>query len=206
MELLEVFADVSCPFAHVGLRRFVDERADRGLVEPVLSVRAWPLELVNGSPMTGESLVGKIGSLREQVAPGRFAGFDPAEFPTTTLPALAGEVAARRHSDETGERFSLAIRDALFERGMDVGDIEVVDALLTEVGAGPVLPADSDAVLASHREGLVRQVKGSPHFFVGTEGFFCPSLDISHDDDGYDISFDLAGFAAFLEAALQPAA
>jgi 2-hydroxychromene-2-carboxylate isomerase len=204
MELLPVFADVSCPFAHVGLRRFVDERTARGLTQPVLSVRAWPLELVNGTAMTGASLVEKIASLREQVAPDRFAGFDPAAFPTTTLPAMAGEVAARRLGDETGERFSLAIRDALFEGGVDVGDAAVVEELLTEVGAGPVLPADSDAVLASHREGLARQVKGSPHFFVGTEGFFCPSLDISHDDHGYDISFDLAGFTAFLEAALGP--
>ncbi|MDQ2650625.1 MAG: DsbA family protein [Actinomycetota bacterium] len=205
MELLPVFADVSCPFAHVGLRRFVDERTARGLGGPVLSVRAWPLELVNGKPMAGESLIEKIAALREEVAPGRFAGFDPAAFPATTLPAMAGEVAARRHGDETGERFSLAIRDALFERGLDVGDPVVVDALLTDVGAGPVLPADADAVLASHREGLARQVKGSPHFFVGTEGFFCPSLDISHDDEGYDISFDFEGFTAFLEAALEPA-
>ena len=206
MALLEVFADVSCPFAHAGLRRFVDERVARGLSEPVLAVRAWPLELVNGRPMTGASLVEKIASLREQVAPGRFAGFDPATFPTTTLPALAGEAAARRHSDGTGEWFSLTIREALFEHGADVGDPQMIDALLAEAGAGPVLPADSDAVLASHREGLARNVKGSPHFFVGTEGYFCPSLDISHDEEGYDISFDLEGFATFIEAALAPAA
>ena len=172
----------------------------------MLAVRAWPLELVNGQALTGASLVEKIRSLREQVAPGRFAGFDPAAFPTTTLPAMAGEVAARRHSDETGERFSLAIREALFEHGLDVGDLAVVETVLEEAGAGPILPADSDAVLASHREGLARNVQGSPHFFIGTNGFFCPSLDISHDDEGYDISFDLEGFATFLEAALHPAA
>ena len=87
-----------------------------------------------------------------------------------------------------------------------MGDPQLIDALLAEAGAGPVLPADSDAVLASHREGLARNVKGSPHFFVGTEGYFCPSLDISHDEEGYDISFDLEGFATFIEAALAPAA
>ncbi len=204
MRLLEVFADVSCPFAHVGLRRFVDERAARGLAAPLLSVRAWPLEIVNGTPMTGESLVPKIAALREQVSPGRFAGFDPARFPATTLPAMAGEVAARRHSDETGERFSLAIRDALFEDGRDVGDQDVVNALLDEHGAGPLLAADAAAVVASHRDGTARGVKGSPQFFVGSAGFFCPSLDIAHDAEGYDISFDLAGFATFLDAALDP--
>lgn len=181
----------------------MDERDARGLDRPLLSVRAWPLELVNGSPMTGESLVQKIVALREQVAPGRFAGFDADRFPTTTLPAMAGEAASQRHSPEVGEMFSLAIRDALFEHGQDVGDLDVVNNVLRGLGAGPVLPADSDNVLAAHREGITRGVKGSPQFFVGTEQFLCPSLDIAHDADGYDISFDADGFAAFLDAALR---
>jgi len=204
VRLLEVFADVACPFAHVGLRRFVDERAARGLDGPLLSIRAWPLELVNGSPMTGESLVPKIAALREQVSPTRFGGFDPGQFPTTTLPAMAGEVAARRHGDAAGERFGLAVRDALFEHGVDVSDEAIVNALLDEHGVGPVQPADSAAVLASHRDGIARGVKGSPQFFVGSEGFFCPSLDIAHDEGGYEISFDVDGFTAFLSAVLTP--
>lgn len=203
MRLLEVFADVSCPFAHVGLRRFVEARSERGLDEPLLAVRAWPLELVNGEPLKGESLVPKVSALREEVAPGRFAAFDPGSFPSSTLPAMAGEAAARRNGDETAERFSLAIRDALFEHGLDVSDPDVVDGLLRNLGAGGVLPEDADAVLASHREGMARGVKGSPHFFVGTDGFFCPSLDIAHDEGGYDVSFDQGGFADFLDAALR---
>jgi hypothetical protein len=30
MTVIEVFADVACPFTHVGLRRFVDRRAELG--------------------------------------------------------------------------------------------------------------------------------------------------------------------------------
>lgn len=203
MRSVEVFADVSCPFAHVGLPRFVQERAARDLAEPVLLVRAWPLELVNGAPLTGASLVPKIEALREHVSPGAFAGFDPETFPTTTLPALAGEVAARRVDLATGEAFSLAIRHALFEEGRDIGDPDVVNDVLHRVGAGPTTGADHDEVLAAHREGVARGVKGSPHFFVGTDDFFCPSLDIAHDDGGYEIGFDVDGFRAFVQAALR---
>ena len=35
--------------------------------------------------------------------------------------------------------------------------------------------------------GKVRDVQGSPHFFVGDQGWFCPSLDIAHDGQRFDI-------------------
>jgi predicted DsbA family dithiol-disulfide isomerase len=50
--VLEVFADVLCPFTHVGLRRLISERARRGRDDVVVRVRAWPLELVNGEPLS----------------------------------------------------------------------------------------------------------------------------------------------------------
>jgi hypothetical protein len=49
VRVVEVFADVSCPFAHVGLRRLVEQRDKLARDDIVLRVRAWPLELVNGS-------------------------------------------------------------------------------------------------------------------------------------------------------------
>ena len=55
MDALEVFADVCCPFTHVGLRRIVRRRAELGRDDVVLVVRAWPLELVNGVPLDPES-------------------------------------------------------------------------------------------------------------------------------------------------------
>ena len=56
MTTIEVFADVRCPFTHVGIRRFL-ERRDAAGGGPTLVVRAWPLELVNDGPMDP----GKIG-------------------------------------------------------------------------------------------------------------------------------------------------
>jgi len=45
--VIEVFADVACPFTHVGLKSFVARRAGLGRDDVILRVRAWPLEIVN---------------------------------------------------------------------------------------------------------------------------------------------------------------
>ena len=49
MRTIEVFADVLCPFTHVGLRAVAEQRARAGRDDVVIRVRAWPLELVNGA-------------------------------------------------------------------------------------------------------------------------------------------------------------
>ncbi len=49
--IIEVFADIWCPFAHVGLRAIDEQRAQAGRGDVAIWVRAWPLELVNGAPL-----------------------------------------------------------------------------------------------------------------------------------------------------------
>jgi 2-hydroxychromene-2-carboxylate isomerase len=202
VDVIEVFADVSCPFAHVGLRRFAAERARRGRSGPLLRVRAWPLELVNRTPLTGPSLAPKVAALRASVAPGLFRGFDPERFPQTTLPVLAAEAAASAKDPEVGERFSLTVRTLLFEEGIDPSNPQVLARELEVHRIDPSTVAQS-AVLSSWSEGRTRGVLGSPHFFVGDQGWFCPSLDIRHDDEGYDIRFDAAGLDAFFDVAFS---
>ena len=77
---IEVFADVVCPFTHVGLRRLSEARRARDM-SPPMRVRAWPLEWVNGAPLDTDLAAMEIAAFREQVAPELFAGFDPATFP-----------------------------------------------------------------------------------------------------------------------------
>ncbi len=122
MRVLEVFADVWCPFTHVGLRRLVTERDRRGRQDVVVRVRSWPLELVNGAPLASALAAEEIHALREVVAPELFRGFDEQTFPSTTLPALGLTALAYRRNDQTGERMSFALRTALFEEGRDVSD------------------------------------------------------------------------------------
>ena len=206
LRTVEVFADIACPFTHVGIARITAMRAELGLHEPVLRLRAWPLELVNGVPLDGPSLVPKVVALRRQVAPELFASFDPARMPVTTLPALASEVAAYRQGLRAGERFAQAVRHALFEDGLDVSDHAVLHHIRTTGGVPTPTPDDHAAVLRDHEEGIRRKVVGSPHFFTTAEDFFCPSLHIQHDEEGYDISFDIAGFERFAAAAFGPPA
>ena len=63
MPTLEVFADVGCPFAHVGLRLARQRRDDLGLAGEWMWVRAWPLELVNGKPQDPETVLVHIADL-----------------------------------------------------------------------------------------------------------------------------------------------
>lgn len=203
MTTIEVFADVWCPFTHVGLRRLVQRREASGSTV-TLRVRAWPLELVNGHPLDAAFIGEEIVDLRAQVASDLFLGFDEARFPGSTLPALALAEAAYRVGEETGEAMSLALRDALFEQGRDVGDPAVLDELASAHGVPPVEAVDVAAVSASLDEGRARGVVGSPHFFTPSGGFFCPALDIRRVDGHLRITSDIEAFdrfaAGFLDA------
>jgi 2-hydroxychromene-2-carboxylate isomerase len=202
VRVVEVFADVACPFTHTGLRRISAWRSEHGLVEPLLRLRAWPLELVNGASLQGATLAPEIAALRRDVAPDLFASFDPDRFPLTSLPAMISEAAAYRRGIAVGERFSLAVRTALFEDGLDIADPAVLRAVRSHVGAPPPIPEDERAVMADYEEGKRRHVAGSPHFFTADGSFFCPSLQIEHGAHGaLDVTFDVVGFQRFLASA-----
>jgi len=89
VQLIEVFADVVCPFTHVGLRRLFALRQQMHRGDVAIRVRAWPLELVNGERVPRELLVEEVTDLRHTVAPDLFTAFNPDLFPMTSLPALA---------------------------------------------------------------------------------------------------------------------
>jgi predicted DsbA family dithiol-disulfide isomerase len=195
---IEVFADLRCPFTHVGLRRLVARRGELGRDEPHLWIRAWPLELVNGKPLDADLIVAEAEALRGQVTPELFAGITESTFGTTSLPALALASAAYGVSMATGEAVGLALRDAVFEAGLDVGDPEVLSTIAAHHRVPPVTDADRAQVRADWSEGQDRGVIGSPHFFVGGRGFFCPSLEIRHEGGRFDVRFDDAALDDFL--------
>lgn len=203
MQQIEVFADIACPFAHAGLRAFAAYRREVGATTPRLRVRAWPLELVNDTPHSGAHLAPEVEVLRADAAPDLFAGFSAGRFPATTLPALAATAAAYRLGLAHGEAFSLAVRDALWEHGLDVSEPEVLASLRSGLNVAEPTADDEAAVRADLAEGRERGVTGSPHFFTERGDFFCPSLDIDHDDAGMQVRFDAAGFRRFVTAAFS---
>jgi len=197
LRVVEVFADVWCPFTHVGLRRLTERREQLGRDDVVLRVRAWPLEFVNGVPLDADFVAGEIDALRETVAHDLFKGFDPLRFPHTTIPALSRAAAAYRRSDRIGEAMSLALRTALFEDGHDIGDPR---ELATIVRRFDLEYSDADALRSVNddwHEGTRRGVIGSPHFYFDNNAFFCPTLDISRVEGHLKIDFDPDAFAAF---------
>ena len=200
MTVIEVFADVACPFTHVGLRRFVERRAELGRPDLTLLVRAWPLEIVNGQPLDPHFIAEEIDDIRRQIAPTLFDGFTEASFPASSLPALALAAAAYDRSPATGEAVSLELRNLMFEQGIDIADPQVLDDLAGRHEVQVDL-TDPQPVLDDHAEGVARGVIGSPHFFTPAGDFFCPSLDVHRDADGHlRISADLPGFDRFVGA------
>jgi len=200
--VVEVFADVGCPFTHVGLQRFVAHRAAVERDDVVLWVRAWPLEIVNGHPLDPAFIDEEIDDIRAQVSPTLFAGFSRDAFPATSLPAMAMAHAAYRIGLDVGEQVSLELRDLLFEQGVDIARPDVLDAVARRHGI-EVGDADAGSLAADHAEGVERGVIGSPHFFTPTGGFFCPSLQVSRDEHGeLRVLVDPEGFDQFIESCL----
>jgi predicted DsbA family dithiol-disulfide isomerase len=197
---IEVYADIWCPFAHVGLRCAREQRDMRGRNDLVLRVRPWPLELVNAAPMNPTTTTSHIEHLRHQVDDSIFVGFDASNFPTSTLEALALIEHAYRIGGRTGEAATFAVRDALFEKGLDISDPAVLVGIAADLGIGATDEADRAAVTDSWHAGQARGVKGSPHFFFGDAEMFCPTLDISRSDAGdVSIALDIERLNAFLE-------
>lgn len=186
MNTVEVFADILCPFTHVGLHTLIDQRTERGLDEPHLRIRAWPLELINGKPLDPDHINAEITALCASVRPDLFKGFSVEAFPKTSMTAFALTAAADGTGDAVlSETVGMALRDAVFEHGLDIGRPEVVAAIAARFDLDP-LDADTTeaAVRADWDEGRARGVIGSPHFFTGEASWFCPGLVISRDNVG----------------------
>jgi len=197
-----VFADVLCPFTHVGLHTLIDRRVDRGLTEPQMRIRAWPLELVNGQPLDPRHIAAEVAALRESVRPDLFAGFSVEAFPNTSMAAFALAAAADRTGDPgLSEEVGMALRDAVFEKGLDIGRPDVVETIAARFNLEPLgVDATAAAVHADWDEGKERGVIGSPHFFTADGGnWFCPALAISRDDVGNFIVAWKEGNAAFVD-------
>ena len=201
--VIEVFADIWCPFAHVGLRAIDAQRARAGRSDVAIRVRAWPLELVNGAPLDPVETKEHADDLRRQVAPGLFTHLDVGRFPTSTLEALALANRAYRTGPQVGERVSFALRDALFEEGRDISNPSTLEDLTHAFGVDMPDESDRAAVVADWDEGRRRGVLGSPHFFCGDDGVFCPSLDITKDPvKGLSVVRDVSRLTAFVEQCL----
>lgn len=198
---VEVFAEITCPFAYVGLQHVIEHVAELD-DPPRVIVRAWPLEWVNGTGLAFDGVETKAAALREQLGIDAFNGLQASAWPTTTIPALALASAAYQIDVPTGIAVSTDLRTAVFELGVDIAD----PVVLHEIAAAHGVAFDAGdneaherAVRADYEHGQERGVKGSPHYFVADDNFFCPALDLGRDADDHLIArFDPDGLARFL--------
>lgn len=198
-ETIEVFADVWCPFTHVGLVMLANERQRRNRGDVRIVVRSWPLEIINGAPMDPDKVRSNCEALRAQVSPDQFSNVNLDHFPTTTLDALDLVAQAYAWGGAAGERASFAVRAALFEAGEDIGRIDVLQRIASEIGFVFRPDPGHVAVHADLVDGRERGVVGSPHFFHGDDGVFCPSLRISRDTESrLVVEVDVAAFEEFI--------
>jgi predicted DsbA family dithiol-disulfide isomerase len=200
MSTLEVYADLWCPFAYVGLSAAFAARRSRAVEDPIW-IRAWPLELVNGVGLDPATTQAHVDELREQVAPELFGGFELKRFPSSTLPALSLVCAAYRFSPASGEQLGMELRRLLFESGVDISDAQVLTGLADRYGLDPSVTGQRDAVIEEWQGGQRRGVKGSPHFFAADRDLFCPLLEIEPETGGHLVIHpNLTRLTEFLEA------
>ena len=204
--VLEVYADIWCPFAHVGLPAVLDDhrrRSDRGDV--VIRVRAWPLELVNSGPMDQAKRSHTPSTCASRSRQRCSRTLRPSHSRRPTLDALALVERAYAIDGQLGERASFEVRDAMFEGGRDISDHGVLTDLGGRWGVGEISDDDRALVVQSWHDGQVHGVRGSPHFFSGDLESFCPSLRIRRidPDHGAQIELDARRLDEFLDACLD---
>ena len=169
MSRIEVFADIVCPFTHVGLRRLSEARrgrerrrwyvCERGRSSGSTALRCTQISSPTRSPPARAGRARLVRRLRS------------GDVPRTSIPAFGLAAAAYAVDDLTGEVVSLAFRDALFERGQDVSDDDVLHTIGQPFGIEPLDRTVAESAIRTDWErGKARDVQGSPHFFVGDRG------------------------------------
>ena len=180
MDVVEVFADVACPFTYVGVHRLIKYREQLNKTR-TRSCGSGPGRSNSSTACLWPARRWPRRSRRSvSVAPDLFAGFPETRFPVNEpAPGHGGRrAAAYRQGLEVGERFSVAVRRALFEDGLDISNERVLRDLRLLLGVPHPSETDRCSVEADLAEGERRGVAGSPHFFTAAGDFFCPSLDI----------------------------
>jgi len=205
--IIEVFADIWCPFTHMGLRALNEQLSEKRRGDVRIWVRSWPLEWVNGKPMDPAVAARHGVELRSQVAPELFEEFDGTSFPRSTIPVLALVAKGYKVGFRVGESLSLEVREVLFEQGQDVSDPETLARIGRYFDLAPAGPDDYATVVQEWKEGIDRGVRGSPHFFCADTDVFCPSLDITRGIAGDDkaINRNVERLGAFVDHCLSDA-
>jgi predicted DsbA family dithiol-disulfide isomerase len=145
-----IYSDLRCPWAFIAIRRLLDA-VDRKGVDSELSIdhRWFPLddEAIPADPDALDRELEPLRGLAVDVGWHRWAGSDD-RFPVSSELAAAWVQGAKRDSPGASVHLDLALRQALFTDGRDIGS----EAVIEEV-AGSISGLDVDTVRAEVASG-----------------------------------------------------
>jgi predicted DsbA family dithiol-disulfide isomerase len=135
---VQVWSDLLCPFAYVGLLRFYRSRTKLGLDDTVrVEHRSFPLELFDGPHPRRGTDTEAVGLGRiEPEAQFRIWTEPDDRYPHTVLLAAEAVIAAGAQSHAAGEALDLALRKAFWTHSRSISHRAVILEVAAE--AGPV--------------------------------------------------------------------
>ena len=172
-----VYADITCPWAHLAVYRLHAARTKLDLDDEVrLDVRAFPLELFNEQPTPKKILDAEIsvaGALDPE------AGWQmwqrpESEYPVTSLPALEAVQAAKEQGLLASEQLDRRLRVGFFGESRVISLRHEILELAAECdavdvdGLGAALDSGRARAAVMEQKEIAEgdDVQGSPHVFL----------------------------------------
>ncbi len=176
---ITVFSDYICPFCYIGIETLQKVQPE----VPPFTLEWKGFQIHPEYPAAGISIEQRIA----QYGQGRYAAIwrnilalaegiglemNPPPVLTNSLMALEATEYARDQGKE--KAFSSAVYQAYFQRGQNIGDIDVILSLAEQADLNPAEVQDhlkggtySARIEASHQEARAFGVSGVPTFIVG---------------------------------------
>lgn len=176
-DTIAVYADITCPWAHICVHRLHETRSRLGLEGRVtIDPRAFPLELINDASTPKKILDAEIpvaGALEPGAGWQMWQG-SASEYPVSTLPALEAVIAAKDQSPKAAEALDRGLRRAFFGASRTITMRHEILAVAEESGtvdvaALEVALEDGRARVALTKDHLLSEtsaVEASPHVFL----------------------------------------
>jgi predicted DsbA family dithiol-disulfide isomerase len=189
---VQVWSDLLCPFAYVGLLRFYRARSRLGLDDAVrVEHHAFPLELFNGPHPRRGTDTEAVGLGRiEPAAQFRIWTAPEDRYPHTVLLAAEAVLAAGAQSPAAGEALDLALRRAFWTRSRSISHRAVILEVAAE--AGPVDTGKLAAALddGRHRADLMADFAvAQTDAIAGSPTFRLPD-GTAHTNPGIEVHWD----------------
>ena len=189
---VQVWSDLLCPFAYVGLLRFYRARTRLGLDDAVrVEHRSFPLELFNGPhPRRGtDSEAVGLGPIEPEAQFRLWSGLDD-QYPHTVLLAAEAVLAAGAQSLAAGEALDLALRKAFWTHSRPISHRAVILEVAAE--AAPVDVAKLAMALdeGRHRADLMTDFAVAQTDIIPASPTFRLADGSAHTNPGIEVHWD----------------